>query len=527
MIGQGHRMRAGSLNASPWLGLAALGFVACGADAGSADPEEGFVATTDPSLFTAEQGCDSNRLAVAYRATADGSKALDKLPAAARNPVPCLSLTGAGANEPALGIARNGTVYFSPATTADGNGLLSSSDLGVTWKLIVPPIPGRSGHPRLQPFFYLDPATDRLFYASSKLVLNGLGTFKDEPGIHLNMSSDGGATWKYQSIAETCRDWEKIFAGPPVTSDTGAYPHVTYVSVPSPIAGNWAGIYPAPDYQHIFKSLDGGETYTEVSRIVIDPLKVAGCIAGDFIMMGQGSVGPDGTVYLAYRMCQQLAVNVSHDEGATWETRIVPDAKLHPYPTGSLDGILSIIGGENAINGEPITADKEGNLYAVWADAKNELYYASSKNQGLTWTKPVWAMAPGVQNVRMAAITAREPGEVAISYFGTTDGTKYDGYIAESKTGLDDEPTFWTVTVNDPADPLYPDTWQSGYEAIYFNNGGDEVTLIQIKYAPSGDLWASFVKDMCPKGDLNKCTWDYEAEDNSRFQGAVGRLVHR
>ncbi|HEX7478742.1 MAG TPA: hypothetical protein VF331_13120 [Polyangiales bacterium] len=60
------------------------------------------------------------------------------------------------------------------------------------------------------------------------------------------------------------------------------------------------------------------------------------------------------------------------------------------------------------------------------------------------------------------------------------------------------EPTFFSSAANDPADPLYPTGFASGYDASYFSNGGDGVEFLQVKYAPSGDSWASFVKNMCP-----------------------------
>jgi hypothetical protein len=57
-------------------------------------------------------------------------------------------------------------------------------------------------------------------------------------------------------------------------------------------------------------------------------------------------------------------------------------------------------------------------------------------------------------------------------------------------------------------------------------SGGDLDELVQVKYAPDGDVWASFLKEMCPGLTQSKCSWDYAAHANSMFQGAVGRLVH-
>ena len=53
--------------------------------------------------------------------------------------------------------------------------------------------------------------------------------------------------------------------------------------------------------------------------------------------------------------------------------------------------------------------------------------------------------------------------------------------------------------------------------------------IITVKYAPDGDIWASFAKDMCPgiTSSTANCTWDTAAHAKSMYQGAVGRLVHR
>ena len=56
---------------------------------------------------------------------------------------------------------------------------------------------------------------------------------------------------------------------------------------------------------------------------------------------------------------------------------------------------------------------------------------------------------------------------------------------------------------------------------------GDLDELVQVKYAPNGDIWATFVKEMCIHTLSTNCTWDYKAHDSSVFQGVTGRLVHR
>jgi hypothetical protein len=234
-------------------------------------------------------------------------------------------------------------------------------------------------------------------------------------------------------------------------------------------------------------------------------------------------VGADGTIYLGYRLCTHLAVAVSHDEGATWTTREIPNANLPAY---NATNPLSILGHENAITGEPLAIDSAGNLYAVWDDTEGVVHLATSKDGGATWSAPIVVLDPALKSARFAAVAAKAPGTIALAYFGSPDGKAFHGYVAESTNALDPSPTFWSASVNDPGDPLYANGFASGYDISYFSNGGDGVEFVQVKYAPSGDVWASFVKDMCPHGTTS-CTWDYAGHANSRFQGAAGRLVHR
>jgi hypothetical protein len=133
--------------------------------------------------------------------------------------------------------------------------------------------------------------------------------------------------------------------------------------------------------------------------------------------------------------------------------------------------------------------------------------------------------APGVTKTVLSAVTVKAPGTIAIAYFGSTDRAKFNGYLAESTNALDPAPTFWSTTVNDPSAPLFAAGFDNNYAGSL--SGGDLDEFVQVKYAPSGDIWASYLKEMCAGADAsNKCSWSAAAHANSVFQGAVGRLVH-
>ena len=506
------------------LGVLSASLLACSsgsspagaAPAASAAPGDGG-ASGPPALV-----CHADRPATPFTARADGGAPAAATPPGGKAPVACITLTGQGASESTLGFAHDGTVFFGPATTPHGNGVVRSRDDGKSWEVLVPKFPGGGGHTRLEPYLYVDPADDHVYFATSKLVLAGLATFKDQPGIHLTVSADEGATWSYSDMAPQSRDWVKIFGGAGPAGSGGSAQHAVYFSSPSPIAGNWGGFFPPPDKQYVYRSLDAGHTWQPAGTLDLNPANIPGCSATDYVMFGAGVVAPDGTAYLGYRKCTQLALAASHDEGQTWTTLDIPGAILPVYNATSP---LSILGHENAITGEPVAVDSAGNLYAVWQGPDDRPYLSVSRDAGATWSAPVVVLDPSLSTSRFVAGAVKTPGTLAIAYLGSEDGTRFDGYITETANALDPAPTFWSAPVSEPADPLFPNGFVSGYDASYFSNGGDAIEFVAVKYSPSGDPWASFVKNMCPNG-TGSCTWDYAAHASSRFQGAAGILTH-
>lgn len=178
----------------------------------------------------------------------------------------------------------------------------------------------------------------------------------------------------------------------------------------------------------------------------------------------------------------------------------------------------------NAYISDVIALDSEGNLYAVAVDTDSIVKMAYSKDKGVTWSTPVVVSAPG-KKVFFSAMAVKEPGTLAVAYYGSGDGSKWNGYIAETTNAFDENPVFWSVTANDPADQLHPDQFSTGWFGAIW--GMDINEEIHMKYAPNGDVWVSFMKEMCNQRSQCVEGWDYEAHGNSRFQGAAGRLMHQ
>ncbi|HEX4446159.1 MAG TPA: sialidase family protein [Polyangiaceae bacterium] len=485
-------------------------------DDASAPPPPAF---TDQELTA--QGCDLGAAITAYTAGATSS-ASSVVPAAL---VPCFSPTGFGGQESSIGLAKDGSVFVAPAYGPNGNGLVRSNDFGKTWTQIVP-----GGHGRVQPFLYLDPATDRLLFATSTLNAPDAGA---STGFDLSWSADEGATWTSQLIAPDVRDWIKFYAGPPVTSATSGYPTVIYASAPSPISTPDTVIYPPPAYQAVYKSLNGGASWSEVSMgaltLVAADAATSGiassavCPSSEWVIYGNGLVGKDGTVYIGLRLCTTLGIAISTDEGASWKVITVPGSTLPAFT-----GLLSPVTTNNLLASEPLAMDPAGNLYAIWNDANNALRLSTSPDKGQTWsggTSPIVVSAPGVTSTIEGAVAVRAPGNIAIAYYGTTDGKAYNGYMAESLNALDAHPVFSSAIVNKASDPLFSNGFDNNY--LLTIGFGDLDEMVQVKYAPNGDVWATFVKEMCASTLSSNCSWDYAAHANSVFQGATGRLVHR
>jgi hypothetical protein len=475
--------------------------------------------------YTAEQlgkqHCDPTRPGFAYAASASGLTAAAPAPAADLAPIPCLTLTEIGATEPSLGITKDGSVFYAPAFTKDGNGILRSKNAGESWETIIPKFSNGSTPGRVQPYLYVDPATDRIFFASNA---SSATNSPAATGFNLTISADAGQTWTYASVATETYDWAKIFAGKPVTSTTTGYPNVVYFSAPAPISTPIpivALLGVTPDRQVVYKSIDGGKSWVQATPMSLKPADVPGCEAtSEWVIYGSGAVGPDGVVYQSLRRCRRVAVAVSTDEAKTWTIKEIPGATMAPYDTTNLAGIVA---NPNVLPTELLSVDTAGNVYVSWVDAKGKLEFTVSKDKAATWSPAVVVSAPAVKEVRYSSVAIKEPGTVAIAYYGSSDGVKYDGYIAETKNAFDAAPLFWTTVVNKPAEPLFEWGFEVGYIGIL--TGADLNEIVQVKYAPNGDVWASFVKDMCKGADKNNCDWA-STHTTSVFQAAIGRMVH-
>ncbi|MDQ3957124.1 MAG: hypothetical protein M3273_02255, partial [Actinomycetota bacterium] len=206
------------------------------------------------------------------------------VPGGSKTASPRFYRTGVGAGEPTLGATRDGTIYFQ--ALQGGPQVLATSNGGKKWTDVSPKLGSMDRHPQtLDPFLYVDTATDRVF------------TFDFFFGCSLlSFTDDGGETWTTTLGGCGLQDHQNLFTAPPVVSPTVGYDNVVYAC--STQGG--ATIYSVATQCE--KSLDGGVTFvpTGAPPYVTDrqpenDLGIDGYCHG---AIGHGYGGPDGTIYI-------------------------------------------------------------------------------------------------------------------------------------------------------------------------------------------------------------------------------------
>jgi hypothetical protein len=441
---------------------------------------------------------DSENRLGAYVAGNAGSKPID-----VDQPARTLGFheTGFHSAESCLSVTRDGTLFFAPAFTPNGASVLRSRNAGRSWQDCTAGQGALRKHGRPQPFLFLEPQTERLFFFTA-----AFGTLPPKRGFHLSWSDDHGETWQHSHFAHDTSDWGKLYGG---RSRGRPGARVLYFSAPSPISTR---VFPVifPRRQSVYRSYDNGANWEAAQSISLRPGD-HGLPRREWVIFGNGCVGPDGTVFLGFRQGPNFAVAVSHDDANSWHVHPVPGAELLPFRNLLQVGLIN----PNYVIGEPLTVDAAGNLYALWPDPSDRLRMSRSANHGKTWSEPLVVSAPKVRKAYYGAINAGPDHRVAIAYYGTEDGRRYHGYISETAGPTAAAPRFVGGTVNDPALPLYPRGWDTGYIDMFA--GGDLNEIVQVRYSPAGSVFTSFCRQERPG-------WPRSARPRARLSGIVGEL---
>jgi hypothetical protein len=413
-----------------------------------------------------------------------------------RGPEPRLYRIGVGAGEPTLGVTNEGNVFFV-ALPGGSSDVVRSTDEGQSWEVVSPLLPnGQKAHKvSLDPYLYVDntEGIDRVFTIDLTVACS-----------YMSFSDDEGKSWITNPLAcgRPVNDHQTLFGGPPKSSLTIDYPNVLYYC--------WNDVASSA----CSKSVDGGLVFRPTGFPAYEGVSDGELCGG---IHGHGHVDSNGNVYLPRDYCGQPWLAISRDEGTTWET--VQVAK---------NGV-PINCGFTSCTDPSIETDRKGNIYYLYMARNHMPYLVISRDDGKTWSKPMMVGAPGLNEGNLPTLEVSAPGKLAIAYYGSTNSpyqrcreeceqkdyakTTWNAYMTVSTTALDEDPVFYTTSVNDPRDPMKRQECGPG------RCGTSVYDFIDIEIAPDGQVWASFV---------DACTLTCPSRDGMQDlgkDGVVGRLV--
>ncbi len=218
------------------------------------------------------------------------------------------------------------------------------------------------------------------------MAFDKLGTFNywghnsSRNGLFIRRSLDGGKTWEAQHIpiiehpTEPGVPWEDK-------------PYIVADSTQGPFGGNlyvgWTRWTVTDSEILISRSTDGGTAWSKPLEIDDHPglPRDDNGAAEGF----EGTVGPDGTLYIVWAQENKIVLVTSHDGGKTFS---------HAREIIKTAPIMFQIQNVERTNGFPqIAIDPRGgpqgsNLYVTWSDYRNgdtDVFLSSSHDHGETW----------------------------------------------------------------------------------------------------------------------------------------------
>ncbi|MEA3203016.1 MAG: hypothetical protein QOI63_682, partial [Thermoplasmata archaeon] len=215
------------------------------------------------------------------------------------------------------------------------------------------------------------------------LYLTDFWVTSNANGFVVQSSTDGGHAWSKVNFVPIERprdnDRQYILAGRDAGEVYLAYARALNLPVSPPVPLPVGVVERTDAGLHLLRSTDGGTTFTPLPQVFHEAEE-----RGEFI--AKPRLGPDGTFYYPWVEATNsdpwngtatAVVAVSHDHGMTFSKRTVAQI---PGGVGGLWPFELDVGGD-------------GSLVAAWMErqpgAGSRVYFASSSDQGVTWTAPL------------------------------------------------------------------------------------------------------------------------------------------
>ena len=471
---------------------------------------------------TTAAGCDTSRPGVFHHAGAKPFYSSTAVLSCVTDTFP--DYGEANIVQTASGALLHGGVYgIMPGGDGPAGGLARSVNGGLSWQYH--DFPGRTFPPETSrgagdPQLWVDPLTHRVWYTT--IAINGSNAGFCQTDI--SYSDNNGASWvdypDQPMWGCPAFDFPRPFTGPPTTATSKkaiaaaraknpkAYPDVFYMCKSAHLN---------PDRQ-CWKSLDGGVTFTEIGG------SPSNDTAGT---MGAWTADIRGWLY----GLGASTLNVSRDEGATWTQTPLP---------ASFRSAVALLGPRPEV-------DRAGNVYVgTIVNGLPEVTYLRYpwNPKHPHWAGPFAVQMPGrgnghlgVRHVNEMAIAVGQPGHVAIAYVGNSDsadapdvpdgyheGGVHHGYLTTTADLFAAKPSFESVQVDSDKDPLLP----YGFPAV----ANTSVTVSRADYigvtiGPTGQPWAYFFKDNCPRPGVCKSASPLAAVYNvwTNWSGVVATMI--
>jgi hypothetical protein len=297
--------------------------------------------------------------------------------------------------------------------------------------------------------------------------------------IYYKRSTDGGLSWDWQH--DTRISYAEGYSYYPCIALSGPLIHLVW----SDTRGGDREIY-------YIRSIDGGESWEEETRLTDDPAK-----SYEAVVASSGSNVHVAWVKTEFNLIWQILYKHSPDGGITWE----PEVCLSGSSVDAYNPTIAVSGSD---------------IYVAWNDKRDgniEIYYIKSTDNGLNWEPEIRltddpadsglpSIAVSGSNVHVVWTDSRN-GLNEVFYKGSVDGGENWG---------DDIPLHF-----DPVFSVYPNLAVSNsvIHVVWIEFYGVYFSVFYTYSTDGGDTWAA-------KTHLN----EYECNTEFPSIAVAGTLLH-